>query len=84
MVGTDAPLVVAIRSAGGAVADVPAEATAYAGRAASFLLVVVGGGTADLARRWEQVVPTLDGLHLSFETDTSDPAAASVRDDARP
>jgi alkanesulfonate monooxygenase SsuD/methylene tetrahydromethanopterin reductase-like flavin-dependent oxidoreductase (luciferase family)/FAD/FMN-containing dehydrogenase len=124
LVSTDAQLVVAIRSAGGAAADVPAEATAYAGRDANFVLVVIGGGAADLARRWEQVVPTLDGLYLSFETDTgsdvlarafppahltrlravkrnwdpngvfrdnffidpdvTDPATASVRDDARP
>ena len=70
LVGTDAQLVVAIRSAGGAAADVPVEATAYAGRDANFVLVAIGGGAADLARRWEQVVPTLDGLYLSFETDT--------------
>lgn len=67
---TDAQFVVAIRSAGGAVADVPTGATAYAGRDANFLLVVIGGGTPELALRWEQVVPALDGLYLSFETDT--------------
>jgi FAD/FMN-containing dehydrogenase len=68
--GTEAQFVVAIRSAGGAAADVPTDATAYSGRDANFLLAIIGGGTAEFARRWDQVVPTLDGLYLSFETDT--------------
>ena len=67
---TDAQFVVAIRSAGGAAGDVATGATAYAGRDANFLLVVIGGGTPEFARRWEEVVPALDGLYLSFETDT--------------
>lgn len=34
------------------------------------MLVTIGGGTAEFAHRWERVVPALDGLYLSFETDT--------------
>lgn len=73
---TDAQFVVAIRSAGSATAEVPTDATAYAGRDANFLLVVIGDGSSELERRWEQVVPALDGLYLSFETDTGPDALA--------
>lgn len=76
LVSADAQFVVAIRSAGGATSDVPAAATAYAARDANFLLVVIGGGSAQFTHRWEQVVPALNGLYLSFETDTGPDALA--------
>ncbi|MCD4535215.1 LLM class flavin-dependent oxidoreductase [Nocardioides sp. cx-169] len=58
-----------IRAVGGAVADVPSGATAYAGRSAAFSLSGFGTGPAyDVA--WERLVPHLSGSYLSFETGT--------------
>ncbi len=58
-----------IRAVGGAVADVPSGATAYAGRSAAFSLSGFGTGPAfDTA--WERLVPHLSGSYLSFETGT--------------
>jgi FAD/FMN-containing dehydrogenase len=59
-----------VRSAGGAVADTPADATAYAWREANFLIATLGGGSADFESRWTQLLPHLEGMYLSFETDT--------------
>ncbi|WP_134767634.1 LLM class flavin-dependent oxidoreductase [Nocardioides sp. 1609] len=58
-----------IRAVGGAVADVPSGATAYAGRSAAFSLSGFGTGSGfDTA--WERLVPHLSGSYLSFETGT--------------
>lgn len=58
-----------VRAVGGAVADVPSEATAYAGRTAGFSLAGFGvSGRFDEA--WERLVPHLSGSYLSFETGT--------------
>ncbi|WP_166793248.1 FAD-binding oxidoreductase [Cryobacterium lactosi] len=59
-----------VRSAGGAVADTPADATAYAWRNANFLIATLGGGSADFEARWNQLLPHFEGMYLSFETDT--------------
>jgi hypothetical protein len=59
-----------VRSAGGAVADTPADATAYAWRKANFLIATLGGGSTDFETRWIQLLPHLEGMYLSFETDT--------------
>jgi alkanesulfonate monooxygenase SsuD/methylene tetrahydromethanopterin reductase-like flavin-dependent oxidoreductase (luciferase family) len=61
-----------IRSVGGAVNDVDPAATAYAHRTQSFSVNGVGGGDPDAYHRhWdEDLRPHLDGLYLSFETDT--------------
>ncbi|MFC7530301.1 LLM class flavin-dependent oxidoreductase [Actinoplanes sp. GCM10030250] len=58
-----------IRSVGGAVADVPAEATAYAHREANFSVVAFGGSKARLDAAWDELAPYFRGLYLSFETD---------------
>jgi hypothetical protein len=58
-----------IRAVGGAVADVPSEATAYAGRRAAFSLAAFGAG-APFDDAWERLVPQLSGSYLSFETGT--------------
>ncbi|MCR6030129.1 LLM class flavin-dependent oxidoreductase [Nocardioides sp. zg-579] len=58
-----------IRAVGGAVADVPSAATAYAGRGAAFSLAAFGGGGAFDAA-WERLAPHLSGSYLSFETGT--------------
>ncbi|WP_199254640.1 LLM class flavin-dependent oxidoreductase [Mycolicibacterium mengxianglii] len=57
-----------IRSVGGAVADVPADATAYAHRDANFSLVVMGGDDLKVDAAWNRLRPFLDGLYLSFDS----------------
>ena len=61
-----------IRSVGGAVADVPADATAYAHRDAGFSVTAIGRGTT-FDQLWDAVATHFDGLYLSFESRT-DPA----------
>ena len=58
-----------IRSVGGAVAEVPAEATAYAHRTANFSVVAFGSSKAALDAAWEEMAVHYAGLYLSFETD---------------
>lgn len=59
-----------VRAVGGATADVPAEATAYAGRSAAFSIVAFGVPHSDFDGRWADLLPHLDGMYLSFESDT--------------
>ncbi|SEB87380.1 FAD/FMN-containing dehydrogenase [Nocardioides exalbidus] len=56
-----------IRAVGGAVGDVPSEATAYAGRSANFSLSGFGASSR-FDEAWERLVPHLSGSYLSFET----------------
>ncbi|GAA5113990.1 hypothetical protein GCM10023339_19010 [Alloalcanivorax gelatiniphagus] len=58
-----------VRAVGGAVADVPSEATAYAGRSAAFSLSAFGASSR-FDEDWERLVPHLSGSYLSFETGT--------------
>ncbi|MEP9384321.1 LLM class flavin-dependent oxidoreductase [Nocardioides cheoyonin] len=58
-----------IRSVGGAVADVPSEATAYGWRDANFSVVAFGSRAADLDPWWRRLEPHLEGMYLSFESD---------------
>jgi alkanesulfonate monooxygenase SsuD/methylene tetrahydromethanopterin reductase-like flavin-dependent oxidoreductase (luciferase family) len=58
-----------IRSVGGAVADVPADATAYAHRSANFSVVAFGASRSRLDAAWEDLASHYTGLYLSFETD---------------
>ena len=61
---------VQIRSAGGAINDVPADATAYAHRHQNFCITAVyGAGRAALDAAWEPVHEHMDGMYLSFESD---------------
>ena len=61
---------VQIRSAGGAINDVPADATAYAHRQQNFCITaVIGAGCAALDAAWEPVHEHMDGMYLSFESD---------------
>ena len=58
-----------IRSVGGAINDVPADATAYAHRHQNFsITAVTGGREQDFDAAWDKVRPALDGLYLSFES----------------
>jgi hypothetical protein len=58
-----------IRSVGGAVSDVSADATAYANRSANFSVVALGANGERLDAIWEEVYGYFTGLYLSFETD---------------
>jgi len=58
-----------IRALGGAVADVPAEATAYAHRQASFSVNAFGTSRLRLDALWDAMAGHFQGLYLNFETD---------------
>lgn len=58
-----------IRSAGGAVHDVPADATAYAHRSAEFSVLAMGTSHRRIDPVWDAMAHHFDGLYLSFETD---------------
>lgn len=58
-----------IRSAGGAVHDVPADATAYAHRSANFSVLAMGTSRRRIDAVWDAMAHHFDGLYLSFETD---------------
>jgi FAD/FMN-containing dehydrogenase/alkanesulfonate monooxygenase SsuD/methylene tetrahydromethanopterin reductase-like flavin-dependent oxidoreductase (luciferase family) len=57
------------RSVGGAVADVPPEATAYAHRSANFSAVAFGAHRRRLDAAWDEMAGHFRGLYWSFETD---------------
>ncbi|WP_133766385.1 LLM class flavin-dependent oxidoreductase [Amnibacterium kyonggiense] len=59
-----------LRALGGAVADVPAAATAFAGRDANFTVAAFGSPDTEFDARWRELLPVLDGMYLSFESDT--------------
>jgi FAD/FMN-containing dehydrogenase len=58
-----------VRSVGGAVADVPDDATAYSHRSANFSVVAFGASKSRLDAAWEALATHFRGLYLSFETD---------------
>jgi FAD/FMN-containing dehydrogenase/alkanesulfonate monooxygenase SsuD/methylene tetrahydromethanopterin reductase-like flavin-dependent oxidoreductase (luciferase family) len=58
-----------IRSAGAAVNDVPADATAYAHRTANFQVVAFGASRERLDRTWDAMSGHYSGIYSSFETD---------------
>lgn len=59
-----------IRSVGGAVQDVHADATAYANRSAHFSVVAFGSARQGTSALWDELLqPFSSGLYLSFETD---------------
>jgi hypothetical protein len=58
-----------IRSVGGAVSDVPSNATAYANRSANFSVTAFGPNRARVNTAWDEVATHFNGLYLSFETD---------------
>jgi FAD/FMN-containing dehydrogenase len=59
-----------IRSLGGAVGDVAADATAFGHRDANFSVVAFGSDRARLDEAWEDMYQHFRGVYLSFETDT--------------
>jgi hypothetical protein len=64
---------VQLRSLGGATADVPPDATAFAHRGAQFQVNVLGVDVREVDRHWMRIRPHLGGVYLPFETD-EDPA----------
>jgi FAD/FMN-containing dehydrogenase len=66
------------RAVGGAVADVPEDATAYAGRSANFALTAISGSPARLDAEWERLRPHLTGAYLSFDTARDEQTRALV------
>ena len=62
-----------LRSLGGATADVPPDATAFAHRDAQFQVNALGVDARDVDRHWTRIRPHLGGVYLPFETD-QDPA----------
>ncbi|QAY59931.1 LLM class flavin-dependent oxidoreductase [Microbacterium protaetiae] len=57
-----------IRSTGGAVADVPEDATAYAHRQASFSAVAFGADASRLDEHWRRIAAHSRGVYLSFDS----------------
>jgi FAD/FMN-containing dehydrogenase len=66
-----------LRSVGGAVSDVPEDATAYAHRSAAFSVAVIGNRRTNFDEQWEAMREHFDGLYISFESDT---AAERIQD----
>ncbi len=60
----------AIRAVGGAVSDVPCDATAYGWREANFSVAAFGTRASGLDTWWDKLIPQMEGMYLSFETDT--------------
>ncbi|HEY4278803.1 MAG TPA: LLM class flavin-dependent oxidoreductase [Conexibacter sp.] len=65
-------LMLQLRSVGGAVNDVAPDATAYAHRSQRFAVLAstARAWSATLDTTWARLRPHLDGMYLSFETDT--------------
>ncbi|WP_338887969.1 FAD-binding oxidoreductase [Rhodococcus sovatensis] len=70
LLSSKSSFILSVRSAGGAVAETPADATAYAWRDANFFVATLGGGSLDFEKHWNQLIPLFEGMYLSFETDT--------------
>jgi hypothetical protein len=58
-----------LRPMGGAIADVPADATAFAHRTPAFQLCAIGISDQRLDAAFAPIRRHADGLYLSFETD---------------
>jgi FAD/FMN-containing dehydrogenase len=58
-----------IRSVGGAVSDVAADATAYGNRTANFAVTAFGTSRARMNALWDEMHSHFDGLYISFDTD---------------
>ena len=56
-----------LRAVGGAISDVPEDATAYAHRRANFAVTAVGR-SATFDRLWSNLETHFEGLYISFET----------------
>ena len=57
-----------IRAVGGAVADVPSDATAYGWRDAGFSVAAFGTAASGFDTWWRRLEPHFEGMYLSFES----------------
>lgn len=57
-----------LRAVGGAVTDVPEEATAYAHRSANFSVVALGSNPDRLDAQWQSLADHVRGMYLSFDS----------------
>jgi alkanesulfonate monooxygenase SsuD/methylene tetrahydromethanopterin reductase-like flavin-dependent oxidoreductase (luciferase family) len=57
-----------LRAVGGAVADVPEDATAYAHRSANFSVVALGSHPERLDAQWRTLAAHTAGMYLSFDS----------------
>ena len=57
-----------LRAVGGAVADVPEDATAYAHRSANFSVVALGSRPDRLDEAWRSLADHVEGMYLSFDS----------------
>jgi hypothetical protein len=69
LVDSGAISVLSIRAVGGAVSDVPPDATAYAGRSANFSVTALASRREPLDSMWDELEPHVSGMYLSFDTD---------------
>ena len=58
-----------IRSMGGAVSDVPVDATAFGSRSANFEVTAAGTNRDRLNDAWDNMRQFFSGLYLNFDTD---------------
>jgi hypothetical protein len=58
-----------LRAMGGAIADVPADETAFAHRTVAFQVTAMGADQETLNAAWDPLAEHFDGLYLSFDTD---------------
>lgn len=58
-----------LRAMGGAISDVPADATAFAHRDSAFQVTAMGGDQEELNTAWDALAHHAEGLYLSFDTD---------------
>jgi hypothetical protein len=83
---SERPPVMAIRSVGGAVSRVPADATAYAHRSAELMFVTTYVGPPPaieaarpaMAKLWAGLAPHTNGAYANFLTDATDEDVAEV------
>jgi hypothetical protein len=66
-----------LRAVGGAIADVPADATAYAHRDANFAVTAIGNSAA-FDMLWGELEMLFQGLYVSFETRRGDAQLANA------
>ncbi|MEF3403020.1 LLM class flavin-dependent oxidoreductase [Agromyces sp. CCNWLW203] len=68
-----------LRAVGGAVHDVPADATAFAHRSAEFSVVAFGSSRHRTSERWNELMaPHFSGAYVSFETEVGPATVAAA------
>lgn len=70
LLAPETALTVQLRAVGGAINDVPPDATAYSHRHQNFCVVAIGleQNGSRLSAAWDRLLPHLDGAYPAFET----------------